>query len=175
MSSSGMSIPTYDNLLRPLLAMATCGPISRRTATDEMIRLFSLSEEEKDRLIPSGRSTYIANRTGWAMTFLTKGKLIEKIAPRTYRATEKGEAFLAAHPDRIALEHLEALEGWREAWVPARKRDGPNVAVQSASTATPLESIDEAIETLHQETQARLMESILEQSPAFSRNSSWIC
>lgn len=147
--------------------MAKIGPITRRIATAEMIRLFSLNEEEQGRLIPSGRSTYIANRTGWAMTFLTKGKLIERVAARTYRATERGSGFLETHPDRIAVEHLEAVEGWQEAWVSARKSDGPGASSPPASTATPLELIDEAVETLHQATQARLMEAILKQSPAF--------
>lgn len=50
------------------------------------------------------------------MTFLTKGGLIEKVAPKQYRITERGRAFLAAHPEGITTRDLEAIDGWEEAW-----------------------------------------------------------
>ena len=63
-------IPTYDMLLRPLLALADREEITRQSATAAMIREFGLTPEEAERKIPSGRATYI----GWAMSFLTKGQ-----------------------------------------------------------------------------------------------------
>lgn len=84
-----MPIPTYDKLLRPVLEMATRQEITRQSASEAMAREFKLSPEEKKRTIPSGQFV-IRDRTGWAMSFLTKGKLISKVAPRTYRVTEAG-------------------------------------------------------------------------------------
>ena len=39
---------------------------------------YKLSEQERDERISSGQSTYVRNRVGWAMTFLTKAVLISK-------------------------------------------------------------------------------------------------
>ena len=74
-----MPIPKYSQLLRPLLALAAKQDLTRRGGTEAMSRQFDLTEEECALRIPSGTSTYIRNRTGWAMTFLTKGALIEKV------------------------------------------------------------------------------------------------
>lgn len=81
-------IPTFDQLLRPLLAMAAENKITRRTATEEIVATFKLSPVEATQRIPSGASTLIGNRCGWAMTFLTKAALISKVEKSTYAATE---------------------------------------------------------------------------------------
>ena len=84
-----MAIPTYDKLFRPVLEMAARQPITRTSANEEMIRQFKLSPEDVNHKLASG-STSILNRTSWAMTFLSKASLIEKQAPKTYRATARG-------------------------------------------------------------------------------------
>ncbi len=101
-----MAIPTFDKLLRPILALADREEITRRSATDAMAREFRLSPNEITQPLPSGRSTVIRNRTGWAMTFLTKGGLIAKIAPKTYRITG-----LVAVVVGDAFDLIEAGEG----------------------------------------------------------------
>ena len=55
-----------------------------------MADLHKLTAEERERLLPSGAATFINNRTGWAMTFLSKAGLIMKTKPRTYKATPLG-------------------------------------------------------------------------------------
>ena len=68
-------IPTFDKMLDPLLAIAAKEPLTRRTATTAMQQQFNLTEEERNARIPSGQSTVVGNRAGWAMTFLTKAGL----------------------------------------------------------------------------------------------------
>jgi len=93
-----MPIPKYNQLLRPLLALAAKQDLTRRSGTEAMSNQYGLTDEERALLIPSGASTVIGNRTGWAMTFLTKGALIEKVAKATYQATPAGHIFLNSHP-----------------------------------------------------------------------------
>jgi restriction system protein len=117
-----MPIPTFDKLLRPVLALADREDVTRRSAAEAMAREFNLSPEEAIQPLPSGRSTVIRNRTGWAMTFLTKGGLIAKIAPKTYRATDRGRDFLTKYPQQITGQDLEAIPGWEEAWNTGKKK-----------------------------------------------------
>ncbi len=117
-----MAIPTFDKCLRPVLALAITEDITRRSATEAMIREFDLTPSEIEQRLPSGRATVIRNRTGWAMTFLTKGGLIAKVAPKTYRATDAGRDFLIDHPTAITAADLEAIPGYEEAWNTRAKR-----------------------------------------------------
>lgn len=160
-----MPIPTYDTMLHPILSLAAREPITRRQAEQAMATHFKLTADEQSQRLPSGGSTVLANRASWAMTFLTKGKLIEKVAPKAYRATKFGQNFLAKHPQVITLKQLEAMEGWKEAWRSTRQKGTP--ATDAPGTRTPAETIEAAINTLHAEVRSRVLEAILAQSPAF--------
>ena len=159
-----MPIPTFDQMLHPILALATRQDVTRRLAESAMAQHFALTPEERAERIPSGGSTLVGNRAGWAMTFLTKGGLIAKVVPKTYRATPKGTAFLAAHPTVITVKDLEAMEGWDNAWRSTRRKKDPE---PDGRDKTPAETIDAALATLNGEVRARLLEAILNQTPEF--------
>ena len=72
-----MAIPTFDQMLRPILALACEREITRRDMRPAMEEHFNLSPEDRAASIRSGE-TYVNNRTGWAMTFLTKAGLIDR-------------------------------------------------------------------------------------------------
>lgn len=129
-----------------------------------MAEHFALTQEERIERIPSGGSTLVGNRAGWAMTFLTKGALIAKVAPKTYRATRNGTAFLATHPKGIAVKDLEGLNGWEAAWQATRRNKDPD---PNRTDKTPAETIDAALATLNSDVRARLLEAILNQTPEF--------
>src|SRR5215216_608588 len=67
-----MPIPNVHQVLRPLLALADQRPVTRRDATPVIEEHFHLTAEERAARIPSGASTTIRHRVGWAITFLTK-------------------------------------------------------------------------------------------------------
>jgi restriction system protein len=163
-----MPIPTFVQLLRPLLELATQGDLARRSGTEAMIQKFKLTPAEAEQRLPSGGSTYIRNRVGWAMSFLTKGGLIAKVAPKTYRATEFGKEFLAKHPETIPVADLEAIPGWEEAWrTKAKKREaalaGP--ASESESTSTPNERIEGAFAELRETLISDLLSQLAKVDP----------
>lgn len=151
-------------MLHPILRLATQKDVTRRLAEQEMADCFRLTPEERIERIPSGGSTLVGNRAGWAMTFLTKGGLISKVASKTYRATSEGTAFLAAHPEVITVKDLEGLDGWEAAWQTTRRKKDPE---PDSTDKTPAETIDAALATLNNDVRARLLEAILNQTPEF--------
>jgi restriction system protein len=166
-------IPTFDKMLDPLLALAGKEPLTRVKATEAMEQHFNLTKDERTARIPSGQSTFVRSRAGWAMTFLTKAGLIHKVAPKTYRGTDKGASFRAEHPKGITLQDLRAIEGWDEAWQsPKSKRSAtghtfPIAAETGTSTVTPGEALDGALRTLDSDLKSRLLDAILAQTPEF--------
>ncbi len=165
-----MAIPTYDLMMRPVLDLATQTDISRRTVELAMRDHFHLSEEVMALRIPSGQDGLIRNRAGWAMTYLGKAGLLAKVAPKTYRATDAGRAYLRQHPGDIVKADLLKIETFRE-FAFGSKDDTSGVAERTddatASTRTPAEDIDEAVETIHSDVLQRLLQSILDQDAAF--------
>src|SRR5262245_17735748 len=144
-----MPIPTHERMLHPILAIAANEDITRKDVTPRVADFFNLTPEERESRIASG-STYVRNRVGWSMTFLTKASLIAKVAPRTYRITERGRTFLNEHPSEIRISDLRGLPGWHEAWgggsgdQPSKDAE-PTISAES----TPLEALDNAVNTLN--------------------------
>ncbi len=164
-----MAIPTFDQMFHPILTLAAKQAITRRSATEAMADHFRISTEERAARIPSGSSTYVGNRAGWAMTDLTKCGLIEKSAPKTYRATDKGLQFLKKHPETITLRDLTVLPEWK-AWQESIKRnarEGEAGEAPPETNTTPLEALDTAITSLNEDLRARLLDAILKQTPTF--------
>jgi restriction system protein len=168
-----MAIPTYDKLFRPVLEMAVREPITRTSANEEMIRQFKLTPAEIDQKLVSGGST-MRNRTGWAMTFLTKASLIEKVAPKTYRATERGVDFLKQHTGAIVEADLRELPGYKEAWEAGRQKRLANAVGRTGSgdappplNETPDEIIEREVNALNAVVRERLLKAVLDQTPEF--------
>lgn len=162
-----MAVPTFDQMLRPILALAVQQPITRKQIGEAMADHFGLSPDDREHRIPSGKSTTVRNRAGWAMTFLTKGGLIEKVAPRTYRASERAASFLNEHPSAITVADLKRVPGWQQAWDTGGDDDAPNAPENTAQDRTPLEVLDGSIRTINADLKSRLLQAILDQSSTF--------
>lgn len=162
-----MTLPKYNQLLRPLLALAANQDLTRRSGTEAMSNQYGLTDEERALLIPSGASTVIGNRTGWAMTFLTKGALIEKVAKATYRATPAGHMFLKSHPTDILNSDLKQIEGWEEAWGKGHEASDPDIKKEqdAAVDSTPLELLEQASKALGRALRDELLEHLANVNP----------
>ncbi len=164
-----MPVPTFDQLLWPILELAAKAEITRQTATAAMIEQFALTEEEQQEAISSG-TPKIANRTGWAMSHLTKAALIGKVAKFTYKATQKGIDYLQKHTGPITIKDLKQIEGFMEAWDSAAKQKKEKssvggVPIPSQDPDTPEESIDSAVETLREDLREELLEQLSQINP----------
>lgn len=164
-----MPVPTFDQLLRPILELAIKQPITRQNANQAMMDEFNLTNEERQETIASG-ALKITNRAGWAMSHLTKAGLIHKVAnaKHTYQATEKGINYLKNHTGPIDLKQIV---GWKEAWDAASKQKkgkgtiiGPGPIIPQPNI-TPEELIDGAVDNLRENLSEELLEQLLQVNP----------
>ena len=163
-------IPTFDQFLRPILALAALGQVTRRSIQPLLADQFKLTEADLLLRIPSGSSTILANRSGWAMTFLTKAGLILKVSPKTYSATDVGRRMLKSHASGITEADLKELPGWEDAWEAGRQRRRERKKQpeqESLSNATPEDAIGAGIKSLNDDLRSRLLMAILDQPPDF--------
>jgi restriction system protein len=129
---------------------------------------FRVSADDRLKTIPSGGTTVMQGRTGWAMTYLTKGGLIVKVAKGQYRITEQGRDFLQRFPSVISTRDLKTIPGWEQAWgtnKDAVAEQGDDEVLDA--TASPIELIESGNALLRNELAADLLKNILAQSPTF--------
>ncbi len=113
-----------------------------------LAREFSLSEDELNALLPSGKQTVFYNRVGWARTYLTKAGLLEMTRRSYYRITERGKQVLASNPSRIDKELLAQFPEYIEFREGASSRRELKAPITNEEEQTPAEILESSYEEI---------------------------
>ncbi len=166
-----MPIPDFQTFMRPLLELVSAEPKRIRDCIDRLGEHFSLSEQERVELIPSGRMTRLASRVHWAATYMAQAGLVERPRRGVVVATERGREVLRGHQGRIDIPLLESFaefQAFRERG--RRNGDGP-AAVEVAVAAldpipkSPNERLEEAASEIESAIRSALLRRILAADP----------
>jgi len=167
-----VAIPTFQEMYRPLLELSAKMDITRPNAKKAMAEYFKLTPEECEIRTSTG-STSLGVRVSFGLTYLTKSGLIERVAPKTYRATERGKQFLIDHIGEITIKDLKKISPW-VANLGSSKRSGKSLDEQTETedigSLVPIEAIDRAVSDMNEDLKVRLMDEILRQDPTFFEN-----
>jgi restriction system protein len=106
-----MPIPDFQTLMLPVLTAAAFGEVRIADLADQLADDFGLTPGERITMLPSGRQATLANRIGWAKTYLAKAGLVESKRCGYFSATNGGREILAEHPSRIDIELLSRFPG----------------------------------------------------------------
>jgi restriction system protein len=166
-----MAIPKYDEITRPLLGLLADG--QEHHLKDLSVAIsdhFRLTEDERGALLPSGKSTYVRNRTGWAGFHLKKAELVEATKESTLRITDAGRRYLETNPPKITRAELMKFEPFSSYIVQLRKSAQENGSAvksedQSAEETTPDERIEQADRELRVSLSTELIERMLKMDP----------
>jgi restriction system protein len=100
--AGSMAIPDYETLMLPVLKFAGDG---EEHAAKELVASvstqFHLSPEDQAVRLPSGQQTIIANRCGWATTYLKKAGLLVATRRGFFKITPDGQSVLKENPKAI--------------------------------------------------------------------------
>lgn len=173
-----MTIPDYQTLMLPLLRLAGDAQEHRfRDAVEQLASEFSLSDDERATLLPSGTAPAFDNRVGWARTYLKQAGLLEARRRGVFRITPRGSELLATRPSRIdnsALEQFPEFLTFRlrkNDDKPAGANDSaaspPLLATEPSIDSTPEELFSQAYQRLRSNLEAELLEQVKAVSPAF--------
>jgi restriction system protein len=167
-----VAIPDFQTIMRPLLSSLEDGQAHTITEVrDRLADQFSLSEDDLEARLPSGRAKTFMNRVGWATTYLYRTGLIERPKRSVYRITPRGREILSQQPSRIDLNVLAQFPELQE--FRARNPSGDcaaesQVEVESDGPEhTPEEQIDAAYRLLRTALAAEVLDRVKEQTPAF--------
>jgi restriction system protein len=148
MTSSGNQLPTYQDMMLPILqVLAKHGKLHQKDYASQAADLLSIPEIERQALLPSGSQPVFYNRAGWAAWYLMQAGLLSKPKRAWAEITGEGRKLLATNPAKVDNKILAKYPSFVEKVLTKY----PNVAgkaVPLATTEAPqseVETPDEAI------------------------------
>ena len=166
-----MPIPDYQTLMLPLLQLLSDGEEHLlREVVQQLADKFGLTEEERRQLLPSGVSTIIGSRVGWAKTYLHKAGLVALTGRGRLRITSRGASVFGNKPERINVEFLRQYPEFVEFQSPRRDKDRSQ-AIDDEETLIevldPNEALDVAYQKLRVDLESSLLEKLKASTPSF--------
>lgn len=169
-----MAVPGYQEFMLPLLKIAADGQEHRSAdAMEVLAEQMGMSPEDQAAELPSGKQTRFYNRVTWAVTYLTKSGLLDRIGRGRFRITGRGREVLGQNPPRIDNRFLERFPEYREfktkrAEKATTTRQGGDEAAEAEDVeATPGERLETAYEELRVTLADDLKRRVREGSPKF--------
>ena len=166
-----MPIPDFQSLMLPALKALSDGeekPISE--IRNHIAEAQGLTPEEMRELLPSGRQPVFVNRVSWALLYLGRAGLSERVRRGVWRLTEEGESLLADAPPRIDMNYLRnypAYVAWRTGKNTSSSSEDAVLIPPDDSANTPEEELDRVVQQLRYELEADVLNRVRTAPPAF--------
>lgn len=162
-------IPTYQELMRPVLEAALGGERKISDVVEEISATFGLTEAEREEMLPSGKQTTIANRVHWARTYLKQAGLVRNPRRGFYELTEVGRNLAEDATVKVDTKFLKQFDDFLafQARTKTAEPQASSDAPETDADATPDESIQAAYARLNQSLASGLLDQVRGASPAF--------
>ena len=167
-----MALPDFQSFFLPLLKYSSDGEMrSAKEAYADMADHFSLSQEDRKEMLPSGKQATYKNRIAWARAYLTKALLLESPKRGFFRITERGQKLLKSNPPDLRVKHLKQYPEFVEFHTTGNKQEkGSESTGDEERTATPEEIFENAYQELRRNLANELLAQIGKNSPEFFEN-----
>ncbi len=164
-----MTLPDYQTLMLPLLEfVANKREHSVKEAISHLANRFNLTKEDREELIPSGKSYKFNGRVSWASTYLKKAQLLTSTRRGYFQITSRGIEVLAKNPNKINVKFLEQYDEFIKFHQPDKKNKKKNELFQEdLKYNTPEEALENAHQQLQETLAIEILENIRQCSPNF--------
>ena len=162
---------TYEDLIVYVLQALNDGNVYKsREIQDKVAILAKLTEEEMQEYLPSGKQLTYRNRTSWAITYLLRAGLVNRISRGVFTLSQSGKELVKNMPDKVDVNYLMKYDTFSQ-WVSNDNTHGEVKTDTSKlvidETSTPEEKISDAIRIINDNLADELLTSILANSPDF--------
>jgi restriction system protein len=166
-SKAQLTVPTYEQLMSPLLEVAADRQPHRvREIADQVATKVSLPEHLRGETLPDGRNKLI-HRLEWARTYLKKAGLLEYPSRGVFRITERGLTALKESPGGINNRFLQRFPEFLEFKHSKADRNEVATTVGDELELDPEEAIENAYQALRREIESDLLKRAKLGSPEF--------
>lgn len=164
-----MAVPDFQSVMLPLLKVLGDGEEhSLHEVIETLADQFALTDEERRELLPSGRQAKLANRIGWARTYMKKAGLLESTGRGKFRINGRGLSVLRENPLEINVKYLEQFPEFLE-FRDGSTRDANSDLKDDAADKikTPEEILEAGYQNLRGDLALDLLDRIMGCSPEF--------
>ena len=169
-----MPVPTYDQLVAPLLRLLLAEPegLKASVAQDRVARQVGLSAADMGEMLPSGRQLVYRNRISWAHDRLKRAGLSSSPRRGHWQLTPAGVTYARRWPGELPEEELARLVSLAST-VRLRPESATTGAVEhhgdstEAAKLAPDDRIELALREIEASVAAHLLELIAAGSPTF--------
>lgn len=178
-----MAVPAYIQFIEPVLRYLAANPAGAlaRDAHEAAASALSLTEAERQELLPSGAQPVFKNRAGWAHDRLKRAGLSQSPRRGFWRLTDEGLRFVKSAPAKLSAETLAKIADAalstpiRAAGLSSEERFAASGITDDethtpgagpAVTASPDDRLEQALQELRASVAAELLESLLQVPPS---------
>ena len=167
-----MPVPDFQTLMLPALkALATGEEIRLAEVRKRVAAAVGLTAEDIQELLPSGRQAVFSNRLAWAVSYMTRAGLVERVRRGVYRVATQGTQLLDKAPARIDIKLLQKYSAFVE-WksqpgtIPPPGETPPDGG-QRKPMRTPEEILDDVTRQLREALEAEALDRVRKAEPKF--------
>ncbi len=141
---------------------------SLHEAITSLAKRFSLSKDELQELLPSGKQAVFVNRVGWARTYLSKAGLLRATKRGFFKISTSGLDILSHNPNRIDNRTLRQFPAFNEFQNRKNEKTTKPVIEELEETYnTPEESLETAYQSIRNALANEILEKVKSCSPVF--------
>jgi len=163
-----MSIPQYQEFMNPVLEAFKDGESKERSTVETfIIPILNLSEKDLQELVPSSTQTIVSNRVSWAMYYMYRAGLLERVKRGVYKITNSGKQTLSTGA-KINNEYLYQFEGFRKFQEKTSIGKGASDSVvMSTQDVDPTTRINNAVQEINLKTRDELLDKLKKVDPVY--------
>ncbi len=153
-----MSIPKYNEMFTEFLNCLKDKEVSKsiKDIRVELIKQFSISDEDLLQMLPSNTQTVFDNRSAWTSFYLKKAGLITAVQRGVFQITDEGLKVLAEH-SKVDDSVLRKFDSFKEFL--------KGNSDKSSSGESPLEEIERLQKEINDPVRDELLSEIKKMNP----------
>ena len=166
-----MPVPTFQALMLPALKALSNRKETRLSEVRERVAESErLSPDDLREMLPSGSQPVFANRVTWALYYMYRAGVLERVRHGVWRLNEEGAKLLANPPSEIDMKFLERYPSyveWKKASKSEPSTDDGSVDAAGDSAETPEEALEKAARRMRETIEADVLARVRDAPPAF--------
>lgn len=163
-----MAIPKYYEFFPPIMEVLSDGKIHHfKEVRDYCVKYYSLTDEEQQEMLPSGKKSYVNDRVSWTKTYLKKAGLLGSPTRSNYQITELGKDAVKKGVKSITVDFLKQFKSFQQFY--GRKETVPLSEKLNDDSASleqnPQEQMEYSMRQINEALADDLMLEVLKMSP----------
>jgi restriction system protein len=165
-----MTIPTYNELMLPILGVLSTEPeLSSQALRERLSQKLKLSEADLRELLPNSPQPKFHNRTHWAVFYMGKAGLVAPVKRGVHKITDRGREVLRQAPAMSSdyLRQFPEFAAWHKRSADVESDVQQVKGRSDVAELPPDERLASAYAILRRHVEDELLRRIMERSPEF--------